>query len=118
MGGDSCDSLHEPVCEHESGVHWEGSHHTDKVALVECTDSVGGILFLEAVQHRSVLEISELVRLHQSLDVVEWVIENPVENTSNTSSQKRHVHGQIFFVRNSFRSGDLIDHFADCEKKS
>lgn len=85
MGGRVCYSLHEAEGCYRCCVYREGSQHADQVAFEKCTHSSQLVLFSETLSHRLILELSEFIRLHQSLDIVEGIVEDPIKGSSNTS---------------------------------
>jgi hypothetical protein len=94
----SCDLLHEPVNSDGSRVDGEGSHEADTVTFKEGFPSSDSELLSETLSHVFVLEIAQLVRLHQSLDVVEGIVEDPVTGAAHTTSNDGYVDWHIIFV--------------------
>lgn len=70
--------MHEAVDGDGDSIGGEGSQHTDEVSLVESSPSSLLELVAEALHHRLVFEVGQIVRLHQGLDVIEGVVEDPI----------------------------------------
>ena len=78
MHSDVGQFLAQSVSGYEGCVDWEGSHHADDEPLVEGPDASHLVVVLEHAQHVRVLVVSELVRLHHRLHVVERIVQHPV----------------------------------------
>jgi len=94
----SRDFLHEPIYGDGSRVDGEGPHEADKIPLEESLPSAHSELIPEALSHALVLEVAQLVRLHEGLHVIEGIIEHPVARSTDTSGNDGHVDGNIAFV--------------------
>ena len=90
--------MHEAIGGDGCGVDGERSHHADQVALEESAWASQLVLLAEALPHALVPEVSELVRLHQRLHVVEGVVEDPVTCSAHSSGDHRHVDGHVALV--------------------
>ena len=111
----SCEALHDSVSDHCRCVHRERSHHANHIPLKKDTPSTNSVLVPKHRHHCRVLVVSELVRLHQGLDIVEGVVEPPVANASNSSSNERDVDGDLVGV-DVWRSQVLCDFFDGCKE--
>ena len=84
--------MHGTIGGHSSSVDGEGSHHADHVSPEECLQTSLLVLVSEAAEHVWVFEVAKGVRLHQSLDIIEGVVENPVKSSTHSTSDQRHVN--------------------------
>lgn len=100
------DSLHESVHCDRSCVHGEGSHHADHIPFEEGLPSSQSVLLLEAAHHCGVLEFTKSVSLHQSLHVVEGIVEHPIHSSTHSTSNQRHVDGDVVLV--TVGGGELL----------
>ena len=94
----SCDVLHEAIDSDGSSVDRERSHHADHISLEKGSNTAKLILFAEALPHVLVFELPEFVGLHQSLNVIEGIVEGPVTCATHSSSNHGHVNGNIVFA--------------------
>ena len=95
MGFGTGNVLHEAVDSDGGGVDGEGSHHADHVSLEESAPSVLFELFAEALGHVLVLELSEFIRLHEGLHVIEGIVKHPIAGSSDTTGDDGDVDGDI-----------------------
>jgi len=94
----TCDPLHKSVNCDSSCVHRERSHHTYYVTFKECLPSSQSVLLFKATHHCWILEFSKSVSLHQSLDIVEWIVKYPIHSSSDTSSYQGHVNRNMILI--------------------
>jgi hypothetical protein len=111
---DACDFLHEAIYSDGDSIDGEGTHEANEVPPIEGPPSVLFELFAEALRHRLVLEVAQLVRLHQCLHVVEGIVKDPVGSTTETTGDQGHVDRNIVLVSVG-RSQLARDVFDDCE---
>ena len=111
MGIGAGDVLHEAVDGDGGGVDGDGPHHADHVSLEEGAPSVLFVLVAEALGHALVLELSEFVRLHEGLHVIEGIVEHPIAGSSNTTGDDGDVDGNVFL--SNVRRGQLGGYFFD-----
>ena len=90
--------MHIPVHEDRDCVDGERPHHANDVALKEDSPATSGILLSESIHHALVLEFTELVRLHEGLNIVKWIVKHPVEGASDTTSNEWNVEGYVVRV--------------------
>lgn len=90
--------LHKSVNCNCSCVHRERSHHAYHVSFKECLPSSQSVLFFEATHHSWILEFSKSVSLHQSLDIVKWIVKYPIHGSTDTSSDQGHVNRNVVFI--------------------
>lgn len=103
--------MHEPICGDGSRVDGEGPHEADKISLEESLPSAYSELIPEALRHALVLEVAQLVRLHEGLHVIEGIIEHPVTCSTDTSGDDGHVDRDIVLVdiRRCQLTGKVLD---------
>jgi hypothetical protein len=68
-------------------------------------------LVSEAVQSISVLEVSKFIGLHQGLDIVEGIIEDPITCAAESSSQHGDIDWHIILIniRRGQSMGPIFD---------
>jgi len=102
--------LHRAIDEHDSWVPRERSHQADDIPPEESIEASLLVLLFEATPHVWVLEIAKSVGLHESLDVVERIVEHPVESSTYTASYQRNVNGNVMTaIGRSQVLGDSFD---------
>lgn len=94
----TCDLLHKSVSCDSSCVHRERSHHTYYVSFKECFQSSQSILFFKTTHHCWILQFSKSVSLHQSLDIIKWIVKYPIHSSSDTSSYQGHINRNIILI--------------------
>ena len=110
MAYSSSQFLHRAIGGHGSCVHRKRSHHADDIPPEESIEASLLVLLFEATPHVWVLEIAKSVGLHESLDVVERIVEHPVESSTYTASYQRNVNGNVMTaIGRSQVLGDSFD---------
>ena len=87
--------LHCTIGSHSCCIDREGSHHANSITFEKGTPTSNSVLLSETAHHSWVLEISKFIRLHQSFDIVERIIEDPVESTTHTTSDHRYIDRNV-----------------------
>ena len=85
------------VLEWEEGhrIDGERSQHGDAQSLEESLVTLHLVLMLSTFQHISVFQVAQLLRLHNSLDIVNRIGPKPAIGSSNSSSQKGSLNGSV-----------------------
>jgi hypothetical protein len=103
MGSYCRNVLHETISRNCSRIHRERSHQADHISLKKSSPSSQSVLIPKALKSRFVLKIAKFVRLHQSFNVVERIVEYPIRSSTCSSCNYGHVDRHIFLI-NSWRS--------------
>lgn len=111
MRGSLGQSLHRPIDSYSHCIYRERSHHADYISLEKGINTACRVLLPKCLHHALILELSELVRLHQSLHIVKRIVEHPIRGTTNTTSDKGHIEGYIVGITAYWSEslGDRLD---------
>lgn len=90
--------LHGSVGGHCGSVDRERSHHANHVSLEECTPTSEPVLLAEARHHVGVLEFSEFVGLHESFNIIERIVKDPVHSTTEATCDQRYINGHLMMM--------------------